>query len=350
MLYPVLLAFSALFAYTPAPPACQLAGTITGIGQRPIVFRYTYQGREHADTVRARNDQFRYTAHPSDNGEVELVIDPTQWTSFWVEPGTVRVQGTAAVPNQLTFTGTPGNDVLTQYRQQIEWPFYANVQKALAAKQSTDSLRHQRVQASLQFVEQHLTSRASPDILLWQTRYDDTREDQYRRLFARLPKAQQNSVQGREIAKRLTVLHNMPVVGRAAPDFTMPDTAGVATSLSRLRGRYVLLDFWGHWCGPCIRVMPQLAALHQQYGQQVQFVGVAAEDAKDKPAWLQTIRKHHAPGLQLSELAGDATPVLTTYNINAFPTYLLLNPQGVVVARTSDVEELSKALTALPKP
>ncbi|WP_221766268.1 TlpA disulfide reductase family protein [Hymenobacter metallilatus] len=331
-------------------PTCQLVGTIKGIGQQPILFQYRYQGQEHTDTVRAVHDQFRYTAHPSDDGTIDLIIDRSQWTSFWYEPGKVLVSGSSSTPHQLTFTGTPNNEVHTQYRRQIEWPYYATVQKALAAGQSTLPLRQQRVRQSLQFVEQHLASQASTDILLWQTRYDETQAETYRRLLARMPKAQQESVQGREIAKRLVILRNMPVVGKVATNFTMPDTAGVATSLASFRGRYVLLDFWGHWCGPCLRVMPQLSALHQQYGQRVAFVGVAAESARDKPLWLRAIRQHHAGWAQLSELAGDESPVLTQYNITAFPTYLLLNPQGVVLARTSDVEQLTQALAALPKP
>ncbi|RSK43715.1 TlpA disulfide reductase family protein [Hymenobacter rigui] len=334
----------------PAIPSCQLTGTIKGIGRQPILFQYRYHGQEHTDTVRATHDQFRYTAHPSDDGTIDLIIDRSQWTSFWYEPGKVQVSGSISAPYQLTFTGTPSNEVLTKYRRQIEWPYYANVRKAMAAKESTLPLRQQRVRESLQFVEQHLSSQASTDILLWQTHYDDTQAEAYGRLLARMPKARQTSVQGRAIAQRLTILRNMPVVGKVAADFTMPDTAGVATSLASFRGRYVVLDFWGHWCGPCIRVIPQLSALHQQYGPQVAFVGIAAESAQDKQLWLQAIRKHHAGWTQLSELAGDESPVLTTYNISAFPTYLLLNPQGVVVERTSDVEQLEKALASLPKP
>lgn len=355
MYYVALLALSGLLisasesSVHPAPPArCQLSGTITGIGRQPIIFRYQQRGVAHADTIRAVQDRFQYTAQPSDDGLIELVIDPTQWTAFWYEPGQVRVQGTSSTPSQLLITGTPNNDVLTQYHQQIEWPFYANAQQMVVAGQSTAALRQQRVRESLKFVEQHLSSQAATDILLWQTRYDNTQVEAYSRLFARMSKAQQASVQGKEVAKRLDILRRMPVVGKAAPDFTIPDTAGVATSLSRFRGRYVLLDFWAHWCGPCLRAMPAVSALHHQYGQRVAFLGVAAETAKDRPKWLRAIRQHRPAWPQLSELAGDESPVLTAYNITAYPTYLLLDPSGVVVARTSDLTELQQALAALP--
>lgn len=331
------------------PPArCQLTGTITGLGRRPIIFRYQQQGLTHADTVRAINDQFRYTARPSDDGLIELVIDRSHWTTFWYEPGNLRVSGNAAVPHQLVITGTPDNAVLTQYHQQVEWPFEAKTRQALRAGQSTGPLRQQRVQESLDFVRKHRASRAAAEILLWQTRYDDTQLPTYQALYNQLPKPVQTTVQGQEIARRLTILRDMPAVGRTAPHFTMPDTAGVATSLSSYQGRYVLLDFWGHWCGPCLQAMPTLSALHQQYQERVTFLGIAAESTEDKHSWLRAIRQHQPAWPQLSELAGDESPVLTTYNITAYPTYLLLDPKGVVVTRTSDLTALQQALASLP--
>ncbi|AHJ95624.1 TlpA disulfide reductase family protein [Hymenobacter swuensis] len=333
----------------PVPPVrCQLSGTITGLGHQPIIFRYQQQGVAHADTVRAINDQFHYTARPSDDGLVELVIDRSHWTTFWYEPGNLQVSGNAAAPHQLVITGTPDNAILTQYHQQVEWPFEAKIRQALRAGQSTVPLRQQRVQESLDFVRKHRASRVAAEILLWQTRYDDAQLSTYQALYNQLPKPVQTTVQGREVARRLTILRDMPVVGKTAPHFTMPDTAGVATSLSSYQGRYILLDFWGHWCGPCLKAMPAVAALHQQYGKQVAFLGIAAESARDRMPWLRAIRKHQPAWPQLSELAGDESPVLTTYNITAFPTYLLLNPEGVVMARTSDLTELTQALASLP--
>ncbi|RSK42600.1 TlpA disulfide reductase family protein [Hymenobacter perfusus] len=343
----LLISYSTGSSRSVPPVHCQLSGTITGLGHRPVIFRYQQQGVAHADTVRATNDRFRYTARPSDDGLIELVIDRTQWTTFWYEPGRLQVSGNAATPHQLLITGTPNNDVLTQYNQQIEWPFEEKVQQGLRAGQSTVPLRQQRVQKSLDFVGKHLASQAAAEILLWQTRYDDTQLSTYQALYNQLPKSVQTTVQGREIAQRLIILRDMPVVGRTASNFTMPDTAGVATTLSSYQGRYVLLDFWGHWCGPCLRAMPTVSALHRQYGQQVAFLGVAAESPRDRQPWLRAIRQHQPAWPQLSELAGDESPVLTAYNITAFPTYLLLDPKGVVIMRTSDLTEVQKTMAGL---
>lgn len=141
-------------------------------------------------------------------------------------------------------------------------------------------------------------------------------------------------------------LRNQPVVGRPAPAFTIPDTAGVAVPLSRFKGQLVLLDFWGHWCGPCIASMPHLKEVQARYARQLAVVGIGMENADDKPQWQQAIRKHQANWAQLSELKGEEG-VIAQYNITAFPTYLLLNQQGVVVERSNELGPIEAKLKML---
>jgi thiol-disulfide isomerase/thioredoxin len=130
-------------------------------------------------------------------------------------------------------------------------------------------------------------------------------------------------------------------------DFSIADTAGVQHSLATYRGKYVLLDFWGHWCGPCISSIPKVKQLHTQYADRLTIIGIAAESKNDLAVWKQVIRQRGVPGLQLSELKSEGGPVVMGYNVTAFPTYLLLDPQGKLVARTNDVEDIAKKLAAL---
>ncbi|WP_167855679.1 TlpA family protein disulfide reductase [Hymenobacter fodinae] len=130
----------------------------------------------------------------------------------------------------------------------------------------------------------------------------------------------------------------------------MPDTAGVAVSLARFRGQYVLLDFWGHWCGPCISSMPHLKQLQTQYAQRLAIVGIGMEAAQDKPLWLKAIRKHQLTWTQLSELKADKG-VIEQLNVEQFPTYMLLDKEGNLLVMTSSigpVEEKLKSLLARP--
>lgn len=324
---------------------CQVSGTITGLGNQAVVFRYQHQGKEQADTVRAQQDRFTYQAKPSDDGFLELWVQRSSFTPFWGEPGRLTITGTMADAAYLTVRGTAENNTLNSYNQTIGWPFR---KRRLAQPDSAEVLAEQRQQRTRAFIAAHPQARTSAYLLRNQTVDRGDLLPEYEQLEQRFSPAVRASVQGQEVRKRLTILRQQPLPGRQAPAFTIPDTAGVATSLSSFEGRYVLLDFWGHWCGPCVRAMPQLKQLQAHYGKQVALIGIAMEQADDKRHWQQAIRQHEANWTQLSELKA-AKGVIEQYNVTAFPTYILLDKQGKVVARASDLALIEAQLKALPR-
>ena len=87
--------------------------------------------------------------------------------------------------------------------------------------------------------------------------------------------------------------------------------------------------------------------MHAQYGPKLAVIGIAKENKDDLSKWKYAIRKHGVPGLQLSELQGDDGAVISGYNITAYPTYLLLDPKGVLVMRANDADEITKQLATL---
>jgi peroxiredoxin len=339
-----LLPVLACAALSAAAQTCQVTGTIKDIGAKPIVFRYTQRGKQHRDTVRAVNDRFTYVAKPSDDGKIALLIRPSRFTPFWYEPGKLTIVGDVAQPNQVTVTGTPENNTLDRYNRTVEWKF---AQAIKAQPASADDLQNQEQLATRQFIAHNPGTRTAAELLYWQMAYNEKPLNEYGQLLKQLTPAVRQSVQGQEAAKRLAVLHNQPIVGRPAPDFSMADTAGTKFSLAAQRGQYVLLDFWGHWCGPCIEAMPKVKALHAQYTKNLAIIGIAMEDASDAALWKKAIRKHEIPGLQLSELQQAQGPVISGYNVTAFPTYMLLDRKGIVIARSNSVDDITKKLSTL---
>jgi thiol-disulfide isomerase/thioredoxin len=94
------------------------------------------------------------------------------------------------------------------------------------------------------------------------------------------------------------------------------------------RGKYVLLDFWASWCGPCRRALPGVKRLRLTYGDQLQVVSISADD--DENTWRAFVASHDMNWEQ--KFDGDGT-MRAKYQVNAFPTYILLGPDGKVVQR-----------------
>lgn len=332
-----------LAAPTLAQP-CRVTGTIKGLGNKPVVFFYDHNGRQQHDTVRAVNDRFTYTTHPSDDGTVNLKIVPSRYTAIWNEPGRVTITGDVSKPDQLAVTGTPENDLNTQYHRRITWKFE---QRAKAYPDSAEALRPLIGKATRTFIQAHPQARTSADLLYEQAKYvNDQPVETYEQLLRDLSPRVQASVQGQAVASRLTALRKQPQVGRPAPNFIMPDTAGVAVSLDKFKGQYVLLDFWGHWCRPCIQSMPHLKEMQARYASQMAVVGIGMESIDDKEKWMQAIRKHQLRWTQLSELKADKG-MIEQYNIEGFPTYMLLDKQGVVLVKSNNLAAIEEKLKAL---
>ena len=257
----------------------------------------------------------------------------------------MRVQGDAAQLGKIRVTGTPENDVLDEYNRTVDWKYDVTAAKS---KVAFDSVRQLNSQATRQFIKAHPAARTSAHELYWQTltqpKYPVA---QYAALAQQLTPAVRQSLQGQLVAKRLLILQSQPTVGRPVADFSMADTAGAKHSLATYRGQYVLLDFWGHWCSHCISAIPKVRALHQQYADKLTIIGIAMEGPNSAPLWKKAIRQNQVPGLQLSELQGDEGPVISGYNVTAFPTYMLLDPKGVLMMSTNDVDDITKKLTTL---
>lgn len=318
--------------------SCRIEGFIRGIGNKSVIFGYQQKGIDYNDTISTSNDHFVYIAKPSDDGQITLTIARGRYSSFWYEPGIINVTGTIEKPYQLIITGTSENNTLTRYNQSISWPYERKRQGKF------DTLKKEEQRETLQFIQQHPNSLTCVDLLYWQTIYDEDLVDKYQKLFDNMAAFIKNSYQGKKVAKRLSVLRNQPMVGKPAPLFTLPDTSGHLLSLTTYRGKYVLIDFWGHWCAPCIKSFPKLKQLQQSYIEQLVLVGVAAEFASDKTAWQQTIKANQLAWLHVSELKSDKGEVTESYNITAYPTYFLLDRAGIILVKANDLETIEQKL------
>ena len=114
--------------------------------------------------------------------------------------------------------------------------------------------------------------------------------------------------------------------GKMAPDFTLKDIHGKDFSLSSLRGKYVVLDFWGSWCGWCIKGMPEMKKYYEKYKGKFEIVGVDCQDTEAK--WKAAVEKHQLPWIHVKNETKDLTP--EKYAVTGYPTKVLINPDGTI--------------------
>ena len=124
------------------------------------------------------------------------------------------------------------------------------------------------------------------------------------------------------------------VKGKPSPQFTNYENhKGGTTSLEDLKGKYVYIDVWATWCGPCKAEIPSLKAVEKQFhGKNIEFVSTSIDVAKDHEAWVNMVSEKELGGIQLFADDNWKSKFVTDYAIQGIPRFILVDPNGNIVS------------------
>lgn len=284
---------------------------------------------------------------------------------FYLEGGSVKIIGTKDLKSATIKGGETQNEFLglqtdlKKYEDQMA-PFQEKMMqyqkdKMMQKVEAEDEVEINKLLPKLRairkemskvednFIYQHPDSYVGFDLVADKAIIIDAKtfEPFYNALSERL----RNSEKGKSMGDRLAIAKRT-AVGEPAMDFSQKNTDGQSVSLSSLKGKYILLDFWASWCGPCRAENPNVLKAYNKFkDKNFDVLAVSLDDNKD--AWLKAIKEDGMPWIHVSDLKGFENEAAVQYGIRAIPQNFLISPDGKIVASNLRGDALDEKLAEI---
>ena len=298
-----------------------------------------------------------------------LTIDGVRGqTSVFLEPGIIHVELYKDSIHKSKVEGTYNNAVFNDYKNQYQEKIEAidavrsqflnsnkDTEGLKALQKKGDSLRAQLKNFGYEFIKTNNDSDFSLFVLeglTSQKGFDvELASNAFKNIEASIKtKNESNQLITDRIRQKIESNPNRLKIkiGMQAPDFTAPDPQGKQISLSEIKGKVTIVDFWASWCKPCRIENPNLVKLYDKYHSKgLEIISVSLERGNQKAFWIEAIKKDQLNWYNVSNLKFWQDPIAQAYSVNSIPATFILDENGTVVAERLRGAELEATIKNL---
>lgn len=348
-----------------------LIGCLNMYADKGGVLRIVGNLRDVKDSIFIMQTEFqqmvKYDSFSVNNGRFNVILPMEKprllfiWASNPKIPGRIERIQIFGVPGEtLQLVGTFNDDNYTiigskfyqQYAEteKIMLPFRKELksemmngasQKGIGMFDSErlSSIQQRRKHALISFAKEHpnnealLTYLGALPVSEWDSYLNmispAIREGRMKAYYQPVVDMYKNILEKQEIALKEQRNYHDKLVGSEVPDFTLTDINGKPLSLSSLYGKFLVLDFWGTWCGPCVQGIPEMKKYYEKYKGKYEILSIDCNDSEEK--WKNFVIENALPWLNVQN-KNDDNDVRKNLGVYAYPTKMIIDPQGKIVS------------------